>query len=59
MKLRYNNIDKKSLMVTLEVLHNTYAEYPVTVQHIEENISDLCEREKLSVKVVFYFLAFE
>lgn len=46
-------------MVTLEVLHNTYAEYPVTVQHIEENISDLCEREKLSVKVVFYFLAFE
>lgn len=46
-------------MVILEVLHNTSPEYPVTVQHIEKNISDLCEREKLSVKVVFYFLAFE
>ena len=51
-------MDKKHLMATPGVLHNVSVKYPDTAQYIKENINELCQREKLSVEVVFYFVVF-
>ena len=42
----------------LEALKNVSVKHPETTQYIEENMSEVCEREKLAVEKVFYFVAF-
>lgn len=53
MKLRSKNMDKKKVRVTLEVLDNASTKYTETAQYIEQNMKEVCEREKLSVEQVF------
>ena len=49
-------IDKKKLRVTLEVLDKLSTKYPETGNYNEENMTEVCVREKLSVWEVFCFV---
>ena len=42
----------------LEALKNVSVKHPETTQYIEENMSEVCESEKLMVEKLFYFVAF-
>ena len=46
-------MDKKKVRVTLEVPDNASPKYTETAQYIEQNMKEVCEREKLSVEQVF------
>ena len=48
-------MDKKKFRIVLEVLDNVSIKYPETANYIENNMMELCSREKLSVEEVFYF----
>ena len=49
-------MDKKKLGLTLEVLGSVSTKYLEAAQCIEENMKEACEREKLSVEELFYFV---
>ena len=49
-------MDKKKSRIVMEVLSNVSIAYTETAQYIENNMLDICSREKLSIEEVFYFV---
>ena len=49
-------MDKKKSRIVVEVLSNVSIAYTETAQYIENNMLDICSREKVSIEEVFHFV---